>query len=171
MKPHIILVLGCTLFVAADEPQVPSSDTHEKVAKAYYAQVQKAAEERAGRRDSGAMPKMATGVVVDRHGKAISAVGILVKDEIIDAVLGVGATDATGRFQITLSEHPYKGLSMTVTRDGITRWAQAGFYGGIVGHRIRLDREIDVKETEAHQASDGQEVRWQNCHGGLQTMG
>ena len=41
--PHTILVLFCTLFIAADEPQKPSLDTDEKVAKAYYAQVRKAA--------------------------------------------------------------------------------------------------------------------------------
>ena len=61
--PHTVLILFCTLCIAADEPQKPPLDTHEKVAKAYYAQVQKAAEEKAGRRDSRAMPKMARGVV------------------------------------------------------------------------------------------------------------
>jgi hypothetical protein len=66
-----------------------------------------------------------------------------VKDEGTDAVLGDGTTDANGRFQITLSEQSYTGLSVAVTKDGFTRWAQAGCYGEIVGYRVRLDRELD----------------------------
>ena len=143
MKPHTILVLGCTLFIAADEPQKPSFDSHEKVAKAYYAQVQKAAEEKAGRRDSRAMPKMATGIVVDRQGNAISGASVVIGRGVSDAALGEGTTDANGRFEITLSAQSYKGLSVIVTKDGFNRWAFGGIQGGIVGYRVRLDREID----------------------------
>ena len=120
MKPHTILILGCTLFIAADERQKSPLDTHDKVAKAYYAQVQKAAEEKAQKPDSRAMPKMATGVVVDRQGKGVSGATILVKNYATDEVLGKGTTDETGRFQITLSKQPYKGLTLTVTKDGFT---------------------------------------------------
>ena len=108
-------------------------DTHEKVAKAYYAQVQKAAEEKARKRDSRAMPKMATGVVVDRQGKAIPGASVVIGRGVSDAVLGEGTTDANGRFQIMLSAQSYKGLSLTVTKDGFNRWAFGGIQGGIEG--------------------------------------
>jgi hypothetical protein len=142
MQPHIDATSFGSITVD-DEPQKPSLNAPEKVAKAYYAQVQKAAKEKAGRRDSRAIPKMATGVVVDHQGKGISGASILVKDYATDAVHGEGATGSTGRFQITLPAKSHKGLTLTVTKDGFTRWAQAGFYGGIVGYRVRLDKEID----------------------------
>ena len=34
-------------------------------------------------------------------------------------------------------------MTLTVTKDGFTRWAIAGIYGGIVGYPVRLDRAID----------------------------
>lgn len=148
--PHSILILFCTLFIAADEPQQPSRDTHERVAKAYYAQVQKAAVERdkAAKRDFKAVwsdtpptPKQATGVVVGRQGNAIPGAGVVIKAG--DAVLGEGTTNATGGFQIMLSTQSYAGLTLTVTKNGFNRWARGGIYGGIVGYWVRLDREID----------------------------
>ena len=52
---------------------------------------------------------MATGVVVDRQGKAISGASIVIKAEASDAVLGEGTTDATGGFQITCLRNPTMG--------------------------------------------------------------
>jgi hypothetical protein len=152
MNLHTVLVLGCTLFLAADESRKPSFPTHETVAKAYYAQVQQAAkaEKKAQERDANAMrsetpptPKMATGLVVDRQGRTISGARIVIEREASDEVLGEGTTDAAGRFEVTLSTQSYKGLTLTATKDGFARWAMGGLYGGIVNFRVRLDRQID----------------------------
>jgi hypothetical protein len=152
MKPHTVLILVCTFFLAADAPQKPSFLTHQTVAEAYYAQVQRAAEaaKKAEERNSGAMrsetpptPKKATGLVVDRQGRTIPGARVVIEREASDEVLGEGTTNATGGFEVTLSTQSYKGLTLTVTKDGFTRWAMDGLYGGIVDYRVRLDREVD----------------------------
>jgi len=86
---------------------------------------------------------MATGTIVDRQGRTIPGARVVIEREASDEVIGEGTTDATGRFQITLFTQSYKGLTLTVTKDGFTRWAMGGLYGGIVDYRVRLDREVD----------------------------
>jgi len=170
VRLHVSVRLGtslfaCLLVAGCDDSTVPLS---ERVARAYYAQVQKAAEkeEKAGKRSSEAMwsktpptPKMATGVVVDRQGRAIPGASVVVERESKDVVLGKGTTDTTGKFQITLSTQSYKGLTLTVTKDGFTRWALGGIYGGIVGYQVRLDREIDKGFLKSLNDEKGEERR------------
>jgi len=109
--PHTILILFCTVFIAADEPQKPPRDTHKRVAEVFYAQVRKAAEEqkkaderesKANRSDTPPTPKLATGVIVDRQGRPIPGASVLVERGTSDETLGKGMTDATGKFQIAL---------------------------------------------------------------------
>ena len=170
MTPHTILAVACTFLLAADAPQKPSFHTHETVAKAYYAQVQEAAEaeKKAGERDSRAMrsetppaPEVATGIVVDRQGRAIPGARVVIEREASDEVLGEGTTDELGRFEVTLSTQSYRGLTLTVTKDGFNRWAMGGLYGGIVDCRVRLDRVIDDTFWKAHNADrDGERRLW-----------
>ncbi len=145
--PNGILIAFCTVLVAADEPKKPSFDTHPAVAKAYYAQVQEAAGKAPQKEGSTSIstppkPKKAIGMVVDRQGRAIPGARVMIERESTNDVLGNGTTSATGQFQITLSTQSYKGLSLTITKEGFTRWAMGGLYGGIVDYRIRLDREV-----------------------------
>ena len=167
MKSHTILAVACTFLLAADAPQKPSFRTHETVAKAYYAQVQQAAEaeKKAEERRSKAMrsetppPKMATGTIVDRQGGAIPGARVVIEREASDEALGEGTTDATGRFQITLSTQSYKGLTLTVTKDGFNRWAVGGLEGGIVDCRVRLDREVDDQFLKSHIGEKDKETK------------
>ncbi len=104
-------------------------------------------------------PKMATGAIVDRQGRPIPGASVVVERETSGEVLGKGTTDATGRFQITLSTQSYEGLSLTVTKGGFNRWALTGIYGGVVGHWVRLDREIDKGFLKKLNAERDQERR------------
>lgn|GEM_PF-1873961 len=165
-----ILIVFWKAIVAADEPQKPSFDTHGTVAKAYYAEVQQAteAEKKSDERHSKAMrsetlpmPKVATGLVVDRQGTTVPGARVVVEREASDEVLGEGTTNATGKFEVTLSTQSYRGLTLTVTKDGFNRWAMGGLYGGIVGCRVRLDRVIDDTFWKARNAErDGERRLW-----------
>jgi len=167
----VLSVLGVCLDAWSAEPKPIDPATLEalrRVAREYNALVTGAAVEDqvTSRRDQTAMwdenfpvPGVATGRVVNRRGEPVAGALVDIETEETDKRLGRGWTDRAGRFQIPLATDKYRGLSLTVTADDYHRWAVGGIYGGVVEHRVQLDREVNRAFVDALLAEKDVERR------------
>jgi hypothetical protein len=164
-------VTGCKKEASDQKENTSPDSVLRRVASAYYGQVKKAdaRQQELDARTTRSMwaksmptPPSADGHVFDRKGVPIVGADVVVEGETTDDLLGQGTTDEKGYFKISLKHVSYRGLDLIIMKNGYTRWARGGIYGGIVDYQVLLDREIDKSYLNSIVAQKSPEERlWQ----------